>query len=302
YKETNEKDYQESLNNEELQNNLREWRDLKNTPEEINRREFEEIKEMVLYFRDWCMFGLDWYDLSQEEIQECRDWMDEDNELIQLDYSLANLSILKGYKETNEKDYQESLNNEELQNNLREWRDLKNTPEEINRREFEEIKEMVLYFRDWCMFGLDWYDLSQEEIQECRDWMDEDNELIQLDYSLANLSILKGYKETNEKDYQESLNNEELQNNLREWRRTKNQQNNNKTFNTNDTNLFETIRAVIAEQLEIDVSQVTPEAKFVKDLGVDSLDIVELIMALEERFGIEIPDEQAEKSSMWAMW
>ncbi len=58
---------------------------------------------------------------------------------------------------------------------------------------------------------------------------------------------------------------------------------------------METIRAVIAEQLEIDVSQVTPEAKFVKDLGVDSLDIVELIMALEERFGIEIPDEQAEK-------
>ncbi|PUD49935.1 acyl carrier protein [Helicobacter pylori] len=51
----------------------------------------------------------------------------------------------------------------------------------------------------------------------------------------------------------------------------------------------------MAEQLEIDVSQVTPEAKFVKDLGVDSLDIVELIMALEERFGIEISDEQAEK-------
>ncbi|MDU9758389.1 acyl carrier protein [Helicobacter pylori] len=50
-----------------------------------------------------------------------------------------------------------------------------------------------------------------------------------------------------------------------------------------------------AEQFEIDVSQVTPEAKFVKDLGVDSLDIVELIMALEERFGIEIPDKQAEK-------
>ncbi len=47
--------------------------------------------------------------------------------------------------------------------------------------------------------------------------------------------------------------------------------------------------------MNIDASQVTPEAKFVKDLGVDSLDIVELIMALEERFGIEIPDEQAEK-------
>ncbi|KHL90495.1 acyl carrier protein [Helicobacter pylori] len=55
------------------------------------------------------------------------------------------------------------------------------------------------------------------------------------------------------------------------------------------------MQAVIAEQLEIDVSQVTPEAKFMKDLGVDSLDIVELIMALEERFGIEISDEQAEK-------
>ncbi|WQX67444.1 acyl carrier protein [Helicobacter pylori] len=55
------------------------------------------------------------------------------------------------------------------------------------------------------------------------------------------------------------------------------------------------MRVVIAEQLGIDVSQVTPEAKFVEDLGVDSLDIVELIMALEERFGIEISDEQAEK-------
>ncbi|WP_257616929.1 acyl carrier protein, partial [Helicobacter pylori] len=160
---------------------------------------------------------------------------------------------------------------------------------------FEEIKKMVLYLRDWCMFRLDWYNLSQEEIQQCRDWMDEDNEMLQLDYSLANLSILKGYKERNEKVYQKSLNDEELQNDLREWRRSKNQQNNNKVFNTNDTNLFETIQAVIAEQLGIDVSQVTPEAKFVKDFGVDSLDIVELIMALEERFDIEIYDEQVEK-------
>ncbi|OQU74050.1 acyl carrier protein, partial [Helicobacter pylori] len=55
------------------------------------------------------------------------------------------------------------------------------------------------------------------------------------------------------------------------------------------------MQAVIAEQLGIDVSQVTPEAKFVKDFGVDSLDIVELIMALEERFDIEIYDEQVEK-------
>ncbi|GAA9591839.1 hypothetical protein UBN78_12010 [Helicobacter pylori] len=167
--------------------------------------------------------------------------------------------------------------------------------DEANYREFEEIKKMVLYFRDWCMFRLDWYEMSQEDIQKHRDWMDNDNRLLQLDYSLANLSRLKDFKERNEKVYQDHLNDEELQNNLREWRRTKNQQNNNKTFNTNDTNLFETIQAVIAEQLEIDVSQVTPEAKFVKDLGVDSLDVLELIMALEERFGVEISDEQAEK-------
>ncbi len=263
--------------------------------DEENYREFEEIKKMVLYFRDRSLFYLDWYELSQEEIQKERDSMDYDNKLLQLDYSLKNLSRLKGYKERNEKVYQESLNNEELQNNLRKWRDLKNTPVEANKREFEEIKKMVLYFRDYALFYLDWYELSQEDIQKYRDLMDNNNRLLQLDYSLRNLSILKRFKEREEKNYQDHLNDEELQNNLREWRRTKNQQNNNKAFNTNDTNLFETIRAVIAEQLNIDVSQVTPEAKFVKDLGVDSLDIVELIMALEERFGIEISDEQAEK-------
>ncbi|WQV00333.1 acyl carrier protein [Helicobacter pylori] len=55
------------------------------------------------------------------------------------------------------------------------------------------------------------------------------------------------------------------------------------------------MQAVISEQLNVDTAQVTPEAEFVKDLGADSLDVVELIMALEEKFGIEIPDEQAEK-------
>ncbi|WP_082231785.1 acyl carrier protein [Helicobacter pylori] len=260
--------------------------------DEANYREFEEIKKMVLYFRDWCMFRLDWYKMSQEDIQKHRDWMDNDNRLLQLDYSLANLSRLKDFKEREEKNYQDHLNDEELQNNLREWRDLKNTPEEINRREFEEIKKMVLYFRDWCMFRLDWYKMSQEDIQKHRDWMDNDNRLLQLDYSLRNLSILKGYKERNGEYYQECLNDEELQNDLQEWRRSKNQQNNNKAFNTN---LFEDIQVVIAEQLNVDAAQVTPEAEFVKDLGADSLDVVELIMALEEKFGIEIPDEQAEK-------
>ncbi len=263
--------------------------------DEANYREFEEIKKMALYFRDRSLFYLDWYELSEEEIQREEERTDYFNDFLQLHYSLENLQTLREFKESCNETYQESLNDEELQNNLREWRDLKNTPEEENYREFEEIKKMVLYFRDWSMFNLDWCELSEEDIQKHRDWIDEDNELLQLDYSLKNLSRFKEYKEDYGENYQDHLNDEELQNNLREWRRTKNQQNNNKTFNTNDTNLFETIQAVIAEQLEIDVSQVTPEAKFVKDLGVDSLDVVELIMALEEKFGVEISDEQAEK-------
>ncbi|RVY29431.1 hypothetical protein ECC16_05985 [Helicobacter pylori] len=80
---------------------------------------------------------------------------------------------------------------------------------------------MVLFFRDLNLFYLDWYELSKKETKRCRKSVDYHNELLQLDYSLRNLSILKEYKETNKKDYQESLNNEELQNNLREWRRTK---------------------------------------------------------------------------------
>ncbi|GAA7265974.1 hypothetical protein HpBGD90_07990 [Helicobacter pylori] len=73
------------------------------------------------------MFYLDWYELSEEEIQKHRDLMDNDNRLLQLDYSLRNLSILKRFKEREEKNYQDHLNDEELQNNLREWRDQKHT-------------------------------------------------------------------------------------------------------------------------------------------------------------------------------
>ncbi|GAA7578906.1 hypothetical protein MMM148_13230 [Helicobacter pylori] len=210
-----------------------------------NYREFEEIKEMALFFRDLEMYRIDCYDYSQEEIEEERENIDEDNEILQLDYSLANLSRLREYKETNEEFYQECLNDSDLQNNLQEWRDLRNTPVETNKREFGDIKEMALYFRDRNMYYLDCYDLSQEEIQETRDSLDKCNELLQLHYSLKNLQTFREYKETNEKDYQESLNNEELQNNLREWRRTKNQSNNNKAFNTNDTNLFETFRKLL---------------------------------------------------------
>ncbi|UCH12613.1 MAG: acyl carrier protein [Candidatus Omnitrophota bacterium] len=55
------------------------------------------------------------------------------------------------------------------------------------------------------------------------------------------------------------------------------------------------IKSIIAEQLGVKPEEVTPEASFIDDLGADSLDTVELVMALEEEFGIEIPDEDAEK-------
>jgi acyl carrier protein len=59
--------------------------------------------------------------------------------------------------------------------------------------------------------------------------------------------------------------------------------------------VFEKVKKIIVEQLSAEESEVTPEASFIEDLGADSLDIVELIMALEEEFGVEIPDEDAEK-------
>ena len=57
----------------------------------------------------------------------------------------------------------------------------------------------------------------------------------------------------------------------------------------------EKITEIIVEQLGVKPEEVTPEASFVDDLGADSLDTVELVMALEEEFGIEVPDEDAEK-------
>jgi acyl carrier protein len=66
-------------------------------------------------------------------------------------------------------------------------------------------------------------------------------------------------------------------------------------INWEEENMDERVKKIIAEQLDVDIAAVKPEASFVDDLGADSLDTVELVMALEEEFGIEIPDEEAEK-------
>jgi acyl carrier protein len=60
-------------------------------------------------------------------------------------------------------------------------------------------------------------------------------------------------------------------------------------------NIASKVKEITSEQLGVDESQITPEAKFVDDLGADSLDTVELVMALEEEFDLEISDEEAEK-------
>ncbi|GAA7771005.1 acyl carrier protein [Helicobacter pylori] len=183
--------------------------------DEENYQEFEEIKKMVLYFRDRALFYLDCYDLSKKETKKQRETVDYDNELLQLHYSLENLQTLREFKETNEEDYQADLNDEELQNNLREWRDL-------NEREFEKIREMILFFRDFQEFSIqNNYSLSQEEIQDYLERIVRYNNMLQLRNSPENFYEFRRFKEVNEKDYENLLNNEKLQKKLREWRRTK---------------------------------------------------------------------------------
>ena len=60
-------------------------------------------------------------------------------------------------------------------------------------------------------------------------------------------------------------------------------------------NLEAKVKEIIADRLQVDISSVTPNASFIEDLGADSLDTVELVMAFEEEFDLEIPDEDAEK-------
>ena len=61
--------------------------------------------------------------------------------------------------------------------------------------------------------------------------------------------------------------------------------------------VFEKLKKIIAEQLEVEESEITLESSFQEDLDADSLDVVELIMAIEDEFDLEIPDEEAEKIS-----
>ncbi len=63
------------------------------------------------------------------------------------------------------------------------------------------------------------------------------------------------------------------------------------------SSVSERVKKIIVDQLGVNAEQVTEEASFIDDLGADSLDTVELVMALEEEFGMEIPDEEAEKIS-----
>lgn len=62
-----------------------------------------------------------------------------------------------------------------------------------------------------------------------------------------------------------------------------------------ESEIFDKVKAIVAEQLSVDASKVTPDASFQNDLDADSLDVVEMVMALEESFDIEIPDEAAEE-------
>ncbi|AGY59818.1 acyl carrier protein [Gloeobacter kilaueensis] len=63
----------------------------------------------------------------------------------------------------------------------------------------------------------------------------------------------------------------------------------------NEEEIYQRVKKIVVEQLSVEESEITPESSFANDLGADSLDQVELVMALEQAFGTEIPDEEAEK-------
>ncbi|RVZ63811.1 dynamin-like GTPase family protein [Helicobacter pylori] len=150
--------------------------------EEANYREFEEIREMALYFRD-----------------RSTKWLACLKKALIRFFDRSSTFTFEKYKEENDDE----------------------NDDEENYREFEEIKEMVLYFMDRALFCLDWYELSKKGTKKQRKNVDYDNKLLQLGYSLENLQTLRELKERNNKIYQSDLNNKKLQKKLQEWRRTK---------------------------------------------------------------------------------
>ncbi|GAA7452410.1 hypothetical protein MM0358_11070 [Helicobacter pylori] len=94
--------------------------------------------------------------------------------------------------------------------------------DEANYREFEEIKEMILFFRDFQEFSIqNNYSLSQKEIQDYLERIVRHNNMLQLRNSPENFCEFRRFKEVNEKDYENLLNNKKLQKKLQEWRRSK---------------------------------------------------------------------------------
>ncbi|GAA9011090.1 hypothetical protein Taitung195_11300 [Helicobacter pylori] len=174
-----------------------------------NYREFEEIKKMVLYFRDCWMFVVEQLDgkSSQEELQKHKGFVNRNNKLLQLDYSLENLQRLMEYRATNEEVYQADLNNSGLQKDLQEWKS-KTTPIGKNVIKFREIKAMILGCRGFyrrCMEDRR-AELNPKAFNRCKEQVDECNDLLRLDYSSKNLKQLKQFKnDVYNRTYQEDL-------------------------------------------------------------------------------------------------
>ena len=69
-----------------------------------------------------------------------------------------------------------------------------------------------------------------------------------------------------------------------------------------ESEVFERIRDYLADQLDIEAEKITPESDIINDFGADSLDVIDMITTLSDEFGVEIPDEEIENSTPWAMW
>ncbi|GAA9935584.1 acyl carrier protein [Helicobacter pylori] len=138
--------------------------------DEENYREFEEIKKMVLYFRDCWMFVVEQLDgkSSQTELQKYKGFVSRNNKLLQSEFSMKNLLMLRQFKDT-----------------YREWYS--------KLRQLNEAEEVVSELRDYWL---------QELPPSAKDWISYCSTLLKLDYSLENLQNLRRSKDNFKKDYQ----------------------------------------------------------------------------------------------------